>query len=187
MFKWNALALVLLTGCPPSYPCYPNAHRPNYTSYQTTVTYRTPGGISVDDAKLQLDPALVDDIAADVLGCLEAAAPLDANESAMAMCGRAPVYEIRSCLVLKVPDNWYTSNCTGSQLFPCNVPNQSCLNKGLTPTNSCPCACRASIQDEAVIVTAPNLELLPGKMVELFTGCSQIWRIQRLAMCGRTR
>lgn len=90
------------------------------------------------------------------------------------------VNELEQCLDRKIkrdsfkvyiPDDWYISPCSGEQLIPSLVDPQLCENKGLEmledcrwkmfPTAECPCPCsvRATIQNDNVVITTPNLKL----------------------------
>lgn len=169
--------------------CYGFSGMLNTTSYDYSHINRyTDAGIAVEDPRHELDLDRVDYITLDVIKCLNEMGPLTDAELTAAQCGRIPFHaEIRSCFVVKVPQDWYVSSCTGNQLFPCNVPDQSCFEKGQTPTKECPCACRAEIQDDTALITAPNLALYSAKVVELMTGCAYPWGTPKLDYCARTR
>lgn len=167
------IGLLLLAAC--GGPMYPSNY-PNYTSYAVTVTGHTPDGVQLDDPKHELDPVRVDRALANVLECLRATLPLSAAENAEAQpYGQVDLAIHREFLVVKAAPDWYVSVCTGEQLFPCSVPLVSCTVKGLVPTEECPCACRAMIQDNRTLITAPNMKLLPANAVTLFTGYNYPW------------
>lgn len=77
----------------------------------------------------------------------------------------------RECFYVYIPKDWYTSPCSGEQVIPSTVDAQLCRDKGIDipiecelvdyPTEECPCPCnvRATIQDDKVVVTTPNLKL----------------------------
>ncbi len=177
-----ALIGIVLSGCGVTYP---DSNRPNYTSYAFHHTYTTNLGIQVDDPKHELDVGSLDKTIVNVENCLAEIKPLTDDEKVTYLCyGDNPVYSIKYELNVQVPDDWYISDCSGKEVFPCTVPDASCEAKGLTPTNSCPCSCRAMIQDNTTIITAPNLELFPAQLVQLLTGCAQIWHGGRLQRCG---
>jgi hypothetical protein len=80
-----------------------------------------------------------------------------------------------TCFMVYVPDDWYVSECSGQQLFPCGIVHANnydiCkVDKKLDTTKQCPCNCRATIQDENVIITTPNMYLLGMSLVRMMTG-----------------
>jgi hypothetical protein len=140
---------------------------------------------SIDDPNHEVNRYDLDQTIRNTLNCLEGVETLSEQECLTAWCVKNNwTLEIRSCLVIKVPDVWWVSPCTGSQIFECAAPAASCRAKGQEPTDQCPCSCRAAIQNDQVIITAPNLELLPWRLTELLTGCEQIQNVPRLAECG---
>jgi hypothetical protein len=176
------ILLLLLTGC--AVPAYSNDW-PNYTNYPVRPTSMTPLGIALDDPKGELDPAKVDAVATAVLQCLQSAdiAHLSQQERTDAQCYFSTELAIKHGLTIKVAPDWYVSACTGEQIFPCSVPNASCEAKQESPTPQCPCSCRAIIQDHDVIVTAPNMRVVPAQLVTLMTGCNMPWT-PTLAVCS---
>lgn len=84
----------------------------------------------------------------------------------------------RECLTVKVAPDWYISPCSGQEIFPCAMPKEVCLNKGLTEEDleRCPCSCRAIIQDENTIIVTPNLFLYRGELARMVTGVNNPWR-----------
>ena len=175
-------ALLLFLSC--SQPCYQNDWARNYTDVQPTGAWRrTPAGLLVDDPRQELDLERLDRATAATLACLNRIWPImTAAERQQAYCTGVPALEIRTCLRVQVP-SWHVSTCTGAEIFSCSVPATSCEAKGQTPTPACPCSCRAIIQDQSVILTAPNLELYPAQLSQLLTGCDQIWSTP-LSACG---
>lgn len=186
--KYLLVILIVFTACDKP-KCYGFSGIVPISHYDySNINRHTDAGISVDDQRYELDLDRVDFITYDVAKCLSDMKPLSVEEMTAAKCSRTPFHpEVRSCLVIKVPQDWYVSTCTGNQLFRCNVPDQSCFDKGLAPTKQCPCACRASTQDDTAIITAPNLALYSTKVVELMTGCEYPWGVERLGYCARTR
>lgn len=187
--KLLILSLFILS-CPPfvyqhSPPCYPEAGRFNYTAYATDGGYFVEElGITIDDPRGDLDLKRVRHAINATVECVNRVYPaLTRDQHAAAYCMSVPDLTIHSCMRIQVPQDWHVSQCTGSQVFPCNVPTASCTAKGQTPTEVCPCSCRAMIQDQQTILTAPNLELFPAQLTELLTGCQQIWG-GPLAECG---
>ncbi len=167
------ILFIVLYGCGTRKPeCYPEALYGNYTQYKELPV----GG---------LDSALLDSTTQAVVECL---APLKMQwltpqEATDAQCYGYPTLELRSCLQVRLAPDWYVSKCSGEQLFPCSVPYASCAQKGLTPNKECPCACRAMIQDDTMIIVTPNLKLYPAYLTTLLTGCNNPWT-PSLAKCS---
>lgn len=161
------LALILaLASC--GKPCYETGYG-NYTSYPEPDT-------SIPEAQAVIDR---------VLACLEPLKTtwLSPEEAAEAQCYGTPDIRQKSCLRVAIPPDWRVSACSGEQVFPCQVPDASCLQKGQTPTAQCPCMCRAMIQDDTTVWTTPNLKLLPAYLTTLLTGCRNPWT-PTLAKCA---
>jgi hypothetical protein len=145
--------------------CYPELAAPNYTAYR----YKSGIDPRLDVVRVWRKIDAVSD-------CVRRVRPMmTPAQEREAQCFSKPTYALRSCLSIQLADDWRYSACTGAQVFPCNVPNASCELKGQTPTADCPCSCRAIIQDNTAIVTAPNLELLPGQLTTMLTGCFNPW------------
>jgi hypothetical protein len=157
-------AAFLLIGCGPV--PFPRNASPNYTRYTFTETARTRAGIRVDDPRQELYLDWLDVVVGHTFNCLHMAPVLP------------PEFGV------KVPPDWVVSACSGAQVFPCNVGNAGCVAKGQTPTEQCPCRCRAVVQDQRIIVTAPNLEVFPGRLVTLLTGVENPWADDRLKTCA---
>lgn len=175
----------VLIACGPTRPppCYPPQYRWNYTSFPVLDVQSVSGQVwKAADPGHELDLQQVARAIEATRECVAAVLPLSDAESLQGDCHGTPTTEIRDCLVVEVPP-WHISPCSGAQLFSCDVPIQSCLNKGLVPDPKCPCSCRAFIQDNTVLLTTPNLELFPARLTELLTGCDQIWGT-RLSICG---
>lgn len=148
--------------------CYPETGYWNYTNYPAPTQDLDPGDR---------------EILAKVEACL---APLKEHwlspeEAKEAECLGTPTFEVRSCLKVAVAPTWHISECTGEEVFDCNVPMASCAIKG--QDGGCPCSCRAMIQDDTVIWVTPNRKLLPAYAVTLLTGCINPWT-KTLAHCS---
>jgi hypothetical protein len=83
----------------------------------------------------------------------------------------------RDCFTVVIAHDWYISPCTGVALFPCDMPQEVCADKGLpqVQTEACPCACRSVVQGYDVIVTTPSLENFRGELARLVTGNNAVW------------
>jgi hypothetical protein len=139
--------------------CYWNGYM-NITSYVVNPTTMTEGGIRVDDPEEQLD---LDE--------------LDRQTDSLEECLGMTIE--RDCLTVKVAPDWYISECSGQELFPCEMPDSVCLSpdKGLTEEDleRCPCNCRAIIQDETTVIVTPNLLLYRGELARMVTGENNPW------------
>lgn len=189
MTKHLILGTLLLVSCQSGTydTCYLNYGFRNYTNYKIQVTGSTELGILVDDPLNQLDLQKIDSIIQEVVQCTKDATfnrtpeELAANEC---FTDKTDI-SVKSCLTIKTAPDWHISSCTGEQVFSCNVGNTRCQEKGQN-NPGCICSCRAAIQDSDVIVTTPNLKLLPAYLVTVLTGCLSPWS-GRLAECSRPR
>lgn len=171
-FLYPLAALIL--NCKPG-PCYPEAR------LTSTTAYPEPNSLPDADIMDQLHH---------VEACLRPLRDhwLSDEEAAAAECfGRAAaVLELRSCLRVDIAPDWYTSACTGEEVFPCKTGPERCLEKGETPTQQCPCRCRGQIQGGTTIWITPNKKLLSASAVTLLTGCLSPWT-PSLAPCSNIR
>lgn len=114
------------------------------------------------------------------------------------------VNELESCLdkniereyiAVCIPDDWYVSPCTGQQLVPSSVDYRLCEEKGVEiteecreavyPTVNCPCPCsvRAEVQNNHIVVTAPNLELFKAALARIVMYPKYVWSTPEIAAC----
>jgi hypothetical protein len=157
----------------------------NYTHYSFQATAKSPRyGFEIDDPKSELDLGQLDDLTARVAACVQRVGPPTDDEKKLGDCSGDFQPEIKPCLRVKVTPNWAISPCSGEQIFPCDVPQQSCTNKGLQPNPACPCSCRAIIQDDTMVVVTPNLRIYAGQLSTLLTGCTNSWT-GRLVECAK--
>lgn len=176
--------LVILGGCQVE-TCYPIGDNWPYKHFDVSKQLTTSSlGYKVDDPKSELNVKALDETLANVVQCMNQQAPLTKAELIEADCNEKPEVSVKACLTVKAAPNWIVSTCSGSQVFDCDAPQSGCLAKGITPTDSCPCRCRALNQDFEVLVTTPNLELVPWRFVEMTTGCYQIQYIARYQECA---
>lgn len=191
-------ALALLVSCASSPERHSSAeggypgYRGNITAYRVVPDRRTSGGILVDDPSHLLADARIDAMTDAVEACL-ASAP-DSWTAAQVEAGHCLGAETRHGAVrrdwfdVKVPPDWYTSPCTGEQLFPCDVDEGLCAAQKpelgqWSERDDCPCACRGTVQDNRTIVTTPEAPLFKATLVKLVTGCYQPWAIEELRPC----
>ena len=186
-----SLLLVLLSvSC--STQCYTN-DQTNYTdmAISKTTTIDPTYGFEIDDPNNQLDVTVLDSMIGKVVDCMRQfkTSPATDKELTDGYCWNQPwVYSVRPCLVVKVPLKWEQHRCTGPELdycpktgwqqtFTCSVPAASCEMKGETITTKNPCACRATIQGDNIMITTPNLFTFSSSLVTLMTGCENPWTI----------
>jgi hypothetical protein len=177
--------LVIIAGatiCCSCFPCY-DIMELNYTSYPIHATERSALGFGIDDPLHELNRANLDAIVSTTRACVESLLPLTAEEISQGECVGTPDPEIRPCLTIKTAPDWHL-DCTGKEQVFGNAPNASCEAKGLTPTTQCPCEFRAIIQDYCAVITTPNMKILSGQLVTLFTGCNNGW-VGRMAECSQ--
>lgn len=155
------LTVLLLPTC--SSPCYHNNYL-NVTDYEIQPDLITLGGVEVDTSWQEVNIIAIDQAVEELEECLST----DIR---------------RECLTIKIAPDWYTSPCSGEQLFPCRISEVVCLDKGVVPTKLCPCNCRAVIQDETTIITTPNLLLLKAELARMITGVNNPWVDEEIAAC----
>lgn len=182
-------ALIFLASCARNDHCYPEYRFDAFTSYPITRTENTATGIGLDDPKYELSPTRIEQTIHNVSDCIKAMVDggYTDEEFIGGECSNRTIdAEIRQCLVIKVAPDWKVSPCSGEQIFPCNVGEYRCLQKGQTPNPQCPCSCRGLLQDGQAVIITPNMKLLPATLVTLFTGCLSPW-VGRLGGCSSSK
>jgi hypothetical protein len=171
------ILFAIFCGC--QEPCYFN-HYANVTDYPASPDAQTPEGIAVRTNGQEVDLEKIDALTDYVESCLG-----------------IPVN--RDCLKVVVPNDWFLScnkqNGEFQQVFPCRINPQVCADKGLIINPDCvpgqlpneicpcPCSCRATIQDENVVITAPNLYLYSAELIRMVTGVNNIWTNEETVIC----
>lgn len=179
-----AVFAVFLLSCGGPQPY--DSHLANVTHYGVKVTRTTPGGFAVDDPRGELSDAALDAAAFGVSRCLASLPEPSVQELPGLDCWRLPLRRDvdPAYLVFKAAPDWYPSrHSPDEQVFPCGVDPALCVAKGLVPTPDAPCACRATVQDNRVVVTTPNLKIFPAELLRLVTACNYVWR-PPLAACA---
>lgn len=180
------IAALLLWGCgmsptedtDPVCPSFPIRYGADWKIHPTTVT---PGGRNVDPTGNDVDPVLIDAILDSVNACVEdlyGNPPRVEDIDAAAQCHEnafRPFPCEGGCTTIKVVDDWEPS-CDGTdQVLPLIAGDDGCVDKGLNPTDSCPCHWRAATQDDGnTLVVTPNLRLLADVYVRS-QGCRNPW------------
>ena len=99
-----AALMLLLPAC--GVPCFPNSAS-NTTNYSIQPDVATPKGVAVDTSGFYIDLETADAIVDALETCLATAIP-------------------RECLTVKIAPDWYISPCSGSEVFPCDIPQTLC-------------------------------------------------------------
>jgi len=165
------LGSLLLICC--NNPCYYNSYA-DVTNYKIFLNRTTASGIRVDDLEEEISLEEIDQRTRELEACLQ-------------------ITIDRRCITVLIPHDWYISECSGEQLFPCFVKDSLCEEKmraeGMSNEQieiilaKCPCACRATIQNEEIIVTAPNLKLYKAELARMVTGVNDPWATERTRRC----
>lgn len=158
------------------------SHLASVTNYTVSTQRRSPAGVHYGG---DLDYLLLDQKVGRVAVCLRDIKEPTPEEHAAMECLPGPIRRdvtLENFDVFLAPD-WRKSACSGELVFKCGIDPKYCLEKGVTPTEECPCRCRATIQNGRTVVTAPNMKLFNAELVRLVTGCNVIWN-GPLAECG---
>jgi len=168
-------------------------HYSNVTNYPVKIDRHTPSGIGIDDPDLLLSTGLVEQKALQLQDCLEKLATkadlhriqLTREEAIAGQClsMQIPVYIKFDYIQVKLAPDWYTSTCTGQQLFPCSIDPKYCTEKKELDELSCACNCRSATQDNKTIIITPNLYLYKAELLRLMSGCNIIWNIPEFVNC----
>lgn len=185
------LSVLMAIFNPAPKPKYPSHNFGNFTHYKVNATTKTPKyGIGVDDPKGELDLVKLDATLTNIENCMAkfATEPLTKEESVASECYGGVDLKVHPPMIVKVAPDWKLqtekSKFTGEfeQLFSCDVGEQRCIEKGLTPDPAHPCSCRAEIQDQTTIITVPKMTVFPAMVVTIMTGCLNPWK-GRLNAC----
>lgn len=148
----------------------------------------TPKNIAVDVGGQPINPRRIDRIVDEVETCIAQLAPggvLPPEVVLAAACreSRVTLPFPRSCMAIKVINNWFLSDYefAGSkqQLIPGWV-SMDCTEKGL-PNG--PCYRRSGIINNDTIVTTPSMYLLKDSLVKLYVNCPLPWSSPALTAC----
>jgi hypothetical protein len=169
--RWAFACLVAACGViSPTFDrrCNPPLILPPF-NYSVSANGSTPSGIGIDDSGQH---GIVDPVAVD--------ARFAAVEACLANLGFQPVPH--ECLTVKVPSDWVIG-CTGQEVLPHTGNPAGCREKGLEPTQACPCRYRGWMQGNT-LVTTPSLVTLGASLVSRVTGNADPWHVQNLALCS---
>lgn len=161
---WTCWAVTFFLLC----SCNQSGYENNYLSFTdyNLSNYRknqTPGGIKVYSNQ-DFDANKLDRLTRELQNCLGIEIRLD-------------------WFAVLIPDDWFTSPCSGQQLLPYEANPQLCLDKGLQVTKSCPCNWRVALQDNFTIVTPPGFTLYKAELARLVTGSNNPWSNESISAC----
>lgn len=157
--------LFIMTSCGPNYVCEePQNNVPrcvgscenyrtnsvNITDYDVNMDVVSEEGIYVDRSDIEVDLGELDRLTREVEECL----------------GKTINYW---CLAVKIAPDSYVSECTGTELFPCDFPENRC-DKIRPPGEDCPCNCTGVTQDGNIIVVTPNLGAYKHELIHIVAG-----------------
>ncbi len=180
------ILLVLLAGCPnDTYP-FRIMNVTNYAVPPRSLATRTKLGTFVHRMdKVPITQEFLDEI--------------DRRSVALAKCLQAnKVWDHinYTWIVVYIPSDWYVSTCSGEQLVPSTPFIKECTIKGIKIPDKCvglrvpqlpdcPCVCnhRAVVQNNGVIVTAPNLKLYKAELARLILAVGNPWLQPKVAAC----
>lgn len=187
------LVSLVAAACGPQGNCY-HGNYLNITNYKVSIDEYTPKGIGIDqpnNPEHKLDPNEIDWLVDHLESCLNenfAKNPVISEEQAKnAWCMQKEFYNPitikRECISVKVPDDLYHSQCSEQWLFPCNIDQQLCKDKGLNPGGNCPCHCRAMVQDDNVVITNHMLNVFLAETARIVTSCNNTWAVDQITPC----
>lgn len=146
--------------------------------YNVSPSVTTPSGVRVDPGENEVDLVALDAVLDRVDDCLAKLAPggeLPVWLSVAAQCpGKSLRVSERSCITIKVVDDWYET-CSGEQALSWLAPASGCAAKGLKPDPNCPCRWRSGMQDGHTVVTTPDFYLAWDWYIRVTTGCLNPW------------
>ena len=196
-----SLICILAICCVASDTPYQNHYR-RVTNYAIRADATTPHGVQVDTSGFEVNLERIDYIFDFVEQCLADNFPKIAPfcEDVKNQCQGDTGWRCydfligcenyerikdgidRRAIKVKVAPDWHYSCNHEYAIFSCNIPDDGCLAKGLTPTPECPCSCRSTIQGSDLITT-PELIALSGELVRLVTGFNNPWTVEPLKAC----
>lgn len=142
--------------------CYSN----NYLAlknYPLSFTQSTLSGIQVDSTGQIVDLNKIDRLTSELEQCLN-------------------ILIKRSCLYVKIPNDWFYSSCTGEELLDIPAPPNLCQEKSLD-IQKCSCYWRVAIQNDNTIITPPGFKLYKAELARMVTGINDIWHSKEIVEC----
>lgn len=160
-----------------------------FNSYQVQADQVTPDGISYDSSGLPIAPELIDRLTREVETCLQASFPdsyIPYEISSVAGC-RHQDLELpidRSSFEVKVVSDWVLSCDQSQQMLPTEAGGEGCIEKGLIPTQECPCHYRAGIACPNKLIVTPSFYLYKDVLTRYITSCVNPWAHPALSSCA---
>ena len=166
--KYLLVMLFVLIGCEPSDGpgyCYENDSM-TLKHYKIDFSERTPGGILVDTTEQNIGLAKIDTLTDELESCLG-------------------ISISRECFGVKIPSDWFVSECSGEELLPIPADPTLCIAKGLSESDIARCGCywRVETQNHNIIVTMPNLKLYKAELARIVTGENNVWIVPQITAC----
>ena len=180
------LISITLTGCYQT-DCWEYKSRRflSQCGYAVNTTDITPEGISVDTTNQQTSLDLIDSLFLETEECLmknfNGIIPEEVRIAADCPLLNFPLPIIRSCISVKIPDDWMWNTDNTQQLLNLSAPEELCKVKGLSGEG---CKWRAAIQNDTTIVITPDFYLLKDPLIRIVTGCNNPWAHPLLAECA---
>lgn len=173
-----------MCGCSDEKNCYDNQFA-DITAFESNPDEITPNGVLVTTNGWITDLERIDLEIAYMEACLEMTLK-------------------RDCFEVIIPPEIHVSSCSREQLFECDIVEANyryllaigyseevarersdiCrYDKGLETSDECPCMCRATIQNENIIITTPNLKLFSAELARMMTGELNVYNNERTVAC----
>lgn len=177
--------MFLFLGCGDKH-CYNNFYN-DVAGYTFNPNLITQKGISIESSFL-VDLLDVDDRVQKITNCvanITLLKPIISHEEQIAwQClsreMRLPPYDL-SCIGVKIMKP-VENNCSNWQVLPVSAPDSLCIEKGIIPTNECPCRWRSLIINDSIVITTPVVYL--WDVARIITGCNNVWHSPYAACMG---
>ena len=162
-----------------------------FDHYDVNTTQITNEGIVFDPTGQNISPQLIDILTNEVNDCLITTFPnkiLSETIMNASYCDNIemPLPIDKTSFVVKIPNDWILNCDNTQQVLPTPVKSggDGCIDKGLTPTEFCPCRWRAGIKCPNMLITTPSFYLYKDVLVRFITGCANPWASPELAICA---
>lgn len=187
--KKMIILILFLSGC--SYDLGPCDTLGSYIdrSPEFHLTGITPLGIRIDKTKNEIDIEKIDKIVLSLYSCLEkefSTLELPKSVRSNAWCNNIhkeyrPYQTCINCMKIKFPK--FVIGQMGDQLLDIEAPEDACERKGLAVSKKYPCRWRSVMTENNIILSTPDMSVLPQTILEYITGCWLVWEDPRLAKC----
>lgn len=192
------LLILVLSAIPTSVSCNTgkcteenwNYYTGEFDYIKVNPTKYTKDKISYDDGQLNINPDVIDRLTTEVETCLNKNFPNGLPTEVMyrAICNTTiiPKKIDRSSFVVKIADN-YVLSCDKSQQMlpnPVRAGGSGCVQKGLNPSETCPCRWRSGIQCPNKLITTPSMYIYKDVLIRFVTTCKDPWGNELMAQCA---